>query len=85
VYRIKLFAANQSKENQTIALKHFSIIVLIGVALVVFIACKKESTPYGHVDGNKTPSPAPLTDFGSAIFRGVKGGLNGANQRPSLE
>jgi hypothetical protein len=88
VYLIKLFAANQSKGNQTIALKHFSITVLIGIALVVFIACTKENTPYGHVDGNKTPSPDPLTDFGSAIFRGVQGGLTRmvlTNDPPSIK
>jgi hypothetical protein len=76
------------RETKQIALKHFSITVLIGIALVVFIACTKESTPYGHVDGNKTPSPDPLTDFGSAIFRGVQGGLTQmvlTNDPPSIK
>jgi hypothetical protein len=53
---------------------------------ILLFAFKKVHTNGGNknkVDGITTPTP--LTDFGTATYRGCGGGLypNGSNQRPS--
>lgn len=66
-------------------MKQLSITVLISFVFVFFIACKKDNTQNGNVNSNEITSPASLTDFGSATYRGFQGGLypNGSNQRPA--
>ena len=66
------------------ALKHLSITALISFVFLFFIACKKDNSHKGPENNNEIASPFPLTDFGSATYRGFQGGLypNGSNQRP---
>ena len=64
-------------------MKKLSIAVSIAFVFVFFLACKKNNTQ--NDNRNEITSPVPLTDFGSATYRGFQGGLypNGSNQRPA--
>jgi len=66
-------------------MKKISIQILICFSLIFFIACKKTTTPDGNGSNNIITTPTPLTDFGTATYRGFQGGLypGGSNQRPA--
>ena len=53
--------------------------------LLFFTGCKKDRTQIGSGSNNELTSPVALTDFGSATYRGFKGGLypDASNQRPA--
>lgn len=66
-------------------MKKLIIVLQVAFLFVVLLACEKDEM-HNDIDNSKgISSLVPLTDFGSATYRGFSGGLypNGSNQRPT--
>jgi hypothetical protein len=66
-------------------MKKLTVAILVCFTIASFPACKKQTTSVNNGNNNVITTATPLTDFGTATYRGYQGGLypNGSNQRPS--